>query len=922
MSSNLPSNDITYPDDAAIFETVVSKNLFALNDEEGIQQDLRIGATGGVNVRVGATGKVKVAVSGEDALSIEQKSDIDNTTVIRAEEDRKIEIRAGDVNNTVTVSGFEMRSEVTEKSDVIKSKHDYTSLNTDTLYVTGSTHVEGDIIANNSITGESLNVVRDLNGKRIGYGFSINDNEQLALYKYDSSTDKLKTVSVFGDGVVNAGASSQDHYTNHAFPDFVDRNSVHSVNNAFSIRNVGESASNIAASGQGNFWTIDNATKNVFFTDGNVGIGKSDPGVLLDVSGDVRVEGSVIGNSVRVGGAVGGGGYQFDVSGSTRLLGTTYFKTLASENNGVNITGNNVTNLSAIVPKDGSVVVSGSVSVAGSVSTDSIVVSKISDGRGVDIEGGVVKANKVMDGSGASMEGGVITANRFTDGSGVVIENGVINATRITDGSGAVIENGDIVASGDLTVNGLSTVGGVITLSKDMIPFDSNINIGTETNRFHTIYSVDAKVSSNTLYIGDVSISEIVESGLNKLQVNTSLQVEGSLKKNGEELHSTPNPSSGKNGDLVSVYNGKYIYGSFLPQDSLSDFTNVAGPEGTSDVTEYIKGTVHYDKDHDWTNKNWNWCVISSENEVLGCKGDGSSIDISGSNITIIKEGANNNDVNIPLVKDDGEYIEKSMYLITKGDIGPLHALPLTSYIPSSVEFKRKAMSDFNTCYNELELRHNVRILNRYVHMPENTNQKIHSNQTKDFIVVFMATNELPVMNSENIILKRDLCLAPSSPQNRMDSVYVFNTDTDSYELETNSEDGSMAYPFCKFMKWTNSYNTCKFVPTIYKSYIGWGGSTNPTTQGVYDAMASYEGDWLRELYKRTYLFIRYGSTTNMSDSSYPLKDDVDWANIDQYYEAYCESVPGYNLRFQSTTIMNRSVNNKVMFKKGAFPYI
>jgi hypothetical protein len=431
-------------------------------------------------------------------------------------------------------------------------------------------------------------------------------------------------------------------------------------------------------------------------------------------------------------------------------------------------------------------------------------------------------------------------------------------------------------------------------------------------------------VGANTLYIGDVSISEIVDSGLNKLQVNSGLNVSGSLKKNGEELHSTPNPANGKNGDLVSVYNGKYIYGSFLPQDTLSDFTNVAGPEGTNDVTEYISGSVSYDKDHDWTNKNWNWCVFSLEGGILFPNADGTSIDICGNGVTIVREGKNNNDVRVDMVKEDGEYIDKDLFLITKGNNIPLNTLPLSCYIPSSRVFKVKAMSDYNTCYNESSLKHNVMMLSDFVYMPENTNQKIHSNQTKDYIVVFLGVNELPIMNSENILLKQDLCLAPLLPQERLNSVYVYNTELDVYELETDNENGSMGYPFCQYMKWTNSYNTCKFVPTLYKSYIGWGGSTNPTIEGVYDAMVSYNEsvNWLKELYKRTYLYIKYGTTTNISETSYPLKDDLDWANIDQYYVDNCENVIGHNLRFHSININGKDVKNKVMFKKSAFSYI
>ena len=121
--------------------------------------------------------------------------------------------------------------------------------------------------------------------------------------------------------------------------------------------------------------------------------------------------------------------------------------------------------------------------------------------------------------TGAITTTGAITAtgNITTSSGSLVIGNSTISGSTATFSS-ATISGGSV---SNTTING-SAIGattpstgkfttlqatGNMTVSADILPTVTNVsNIGSATNRFNTIFVNEARLSTNTLYIGDTAI--------------------------------------------------------------------------------------------------------------------------------------------------------------------------------------------------------------------------------------------------------------------------------------------------------------------------------------------------------------------------------------------------------------------------------
>jgi hypothetical protein len=103
---------------------------------------------------------------------------------------------------------------------------------------------------------------------------------------------------------------------------------------------------------------------------------------------------------------------------------------------------------------------------------------------------------------------------------------------------------------------------------------------------------------------------------------------------------------------------------------------------------------------------------------------------------------------------------------------------------------------------------------------------------------------------------------APYTLDNRKTTV---QKDEDIEDEVNNCVDpsGSEAFPYISFKRWHNGAEA-KFTDCIYKSnLLGWGDNNGePTTDGIVNAFNDINGvNWIQELYKHTYYYVKYGSS-------------------------------------------------------------
>lgn len=188
------SNVVAYNHDNAltVLDTVVTKQVAALRDASapGTSVDLMLGASDAIHIMVG----------GSNAIDISKKSSSNNTTLISATNSAAIEIQPGDVSKTVVLGDLTVSS----SNNVQVIDTGLSELNVkDNVRITGSEVVSGDMLVQGAMIGSSMNVMRAFGSNvSVGYGFRVNDQSNLELYKYSSlgGGQVTKQLNVFGKG--------------------------------------------------------------------------------------------------------------------------------------------------------------------------------------------------------------------------------------------------------------------------------------------------------------------------------------------------------------------------------------------------------------------------------------------------------------------------------------------------------------------------------------------------------------------------------------------------------------------------------------------------------------------------------------------------------------------------------------------------
>jgi hypothetical protein len=189
----------------SVFTTIVTQQVAALRDAESPE--------GPMDLLLGAADNIHLMVGGSNALDFQKKSAFDDTTVVTSTNNAAIEIQPGDANKTIVLGSLTVQE--TSNAQVLSTSKSELKIN-DNLRVTGSGVVTRDLLTQGAVIGSSLNMLRDFNDKKIGFGFRISDTSNLELYKYDNIANATQRVLVFGRGQVSGTGMG----TTTAFPVF------------------------------------------------------------------------------------------------------------------------------------------------------------------------------------------------------------------------------------------------------------------------------------------------------------------------------------------------------------------------------------------------------------------------------------------------------------------------------------------------------------------------------------------------------------------------------------------------------------------------------------------------------------------------------------------------------------------------------
>lgn len=324
-SSNI-QHEYTYTgQDVTFFDTysvIASKFIAAFTDETGMNQDLRLAASSniqvegvsGVNIYVSDNdAKVKYYTSSNDENSVRNdylnmqaySSNIiingvtSNVYVMESgdpslSETASILVRGTDpfqsvyLNDMRVMSGF--NGDDQQHVDTTHSNFRFEKpIVANNMYVTDEFKAtrgvfDNDVIVGNSFYSCNLNVWRDIESTldqdivKIGYGFKINEKNQLELIKYskfndgDASKSISKKIATFGNNDIKFSDNDDSNYL------VFDSMGVTQYTSSNGLSSIGSPV-----------WQV-NTDKKIYYMDNFVGINKINPEFELDVVGTINTE--------------------------------------------------------------------------------------------------------------------------------------------------------------------------------------------------------------------------------------------------------------------------------------------------------------------------------------------------------------------------------------------------------------------------------------------------------------------------------------------------------------------------------------------------------------------------------------------------------------------------------------------------------
>jgi phage tail protein X len=459
---------------------------------------------------------------------------------------------------------------------------------------------------------------------------------------------------------------------------------------------------------------------------------------------------------------------------------------------------------------------------------------------------------------------GLLEANGNVDVNGViygrsnVVVEGLLEANGNVDESGIIYGRSNVVVEGLLEANGNVDVSGIIygrsnVVVEGLLEAKSDIDVsGIIYGRSNVV--VEGLLEAN----GNVDVSGVINIGGYALYYNNTtskLTFTGAIDALGGFT---------ENGELIEAGGGGIDYESIGEKNA--HFSGVSGIKGGEDNTEFISGNFVYSSNYDIVSKGVEWRIVRYMKDMVVPDPSG-NIDTDPSGSIEENNGRDPSIVTAYFIDREGNYIMDDMYLMNKkGNVEMSDMLNVQMYNPIHNSFKVKFVSDWNVYgYDSLKEGKSFTIVQDKVRMPDNYRNYSHNDGSIDYVVMYMGVPSMCTIMSN---IPQYLYCMESSLYRRLNGIKKLDSSGQYQDVSGTN----IGYPFISLMRWKNTMGESSFRDVIYNE--------------DYDTVIELidELGWGLELYKRTYLYVKYGSL-NYIDDSLLVGDDI-WDNIQNYYSS------------------------------------
>jgi hypothetical protein len=902
------TTDYSEDNGSLIINSVITKGLYAINDINTFYNpvDLQIGTNGSINLIAGSDDTA--SDKPDNCLSIiKTYMGSDDVYNIQARGENAIAISPADSNTTVYIGDAVFYSDA--EFVYLTSYTKKLVVDTTEMSLTGSLHALQSIKVDGQVYTPEVNIIKNISATEdIGYSFRINDTtKNLEIVKFHSGINEIaQLIASFGQGNVEND------------PDYT----VNSYNGS----NSGSLSPNTGSSSSGGYWT--QSGNDIHYgtnggTNQKVGIMTDNPSTELEVDGTITstvfTDGTI---SIDNGFIRNAKCVQVDSVGTSAGI---LFKDLKGVGQGYYWNGHasNLYNLDKVELStfvnnmDFTDFYTGSSLVWFDQTQSQITLSSFSNDL-VDFGGDIILSNlesETMVTKNASIN--LLTSSNATFSNAQAIDFEVSNLTVLSTFNIPSLETTSATLDTTLSVGSTIYASNVETI-------DLTVSNNLITNNFQVLNNFDA--SSITALINKLVSDEVnarilnITDTLNTVKLKTS-NVGTDLIPDGHEIYDL--------GSATNKWKDLYLSGSTLYMDDmLLDVTGLSGekilnirggslvlpklefPDGTnmtsvntiidsvnegqtfgdfSGFTMYVNtsrlsvelfsGTYVFNDKHNIANTGNTWVLLEFANKsAIPINSDGTGVNTNAG--IIIKRGGQPKDVQLSLISKN-RFIGEQCFFTHASNTNINEMFPIRTFDPFSSFFKNKCKTDFNYYYNNKLVEDGFKSRGYTMHFDKG-NEYIQINSVEDFNdrnsgnkfydIEFMFYFQAPLYEVKYVFEEAtNEYLISNDQTSRLTKAYMY--DGENYGLQTINDDYGL-FPRITIQKWDNSVNNTEFSDVIYKSTMGWGA---PDTATVFDKFNA--NGWLKELFKITYRYIKYGFVIG-DDTSIPIDVDVEYAKL------------------------------------------